>query len=114
MTSTGLITKAIEQSLFNQYTDSSLAGELLGSAPQLNKTLSVENKLTSIPLNNTNISSVLVLDEAQRKYFATRVLDEHSDVFDSVLAQPLSDEFTLWLRDENGNIFLKKDIFQPK
>lgn len=111
--STELITKDIEQSLFNQYTDSRIAAELLNDTPKWSKRQSIEYELTSIPLNNSNITSVLVLDPKGNQYFATAVLDERSTIFAGVLSQPLYDTFTLWLKDDAGHIFIKKDILQP-
>lgn len=111
--STELITKEIEQSLFNQYNDSQIASELLSATPTWGKRQSIEYELTSIPLNNANIASVLVLDTNENLYFATSVLDERSTIFENVLTQRIDAAFTLWLRDDAGYIFVKKDILRP-
>lgn len=111
--STELITKEIEQSLFNQYFNSSLISKLLDDGPQLNKRLDIENELITIPLNNSNISSAMLIDLNGNRYFASPKLDERITVYDSVLLQALDEPSNLWLRDQNQNVFLKKEVIQP-
>ena len=111
--STELITKEIEQSLFNQYFNSSLISKLLDDGPQLNKRLDIENELITIPLNNSNISSAVLIDLDGNRYFASSKLDERITVYDNVLSQPLDKGSNLWLRDLDQNVFLKKEVIQP-
>lgn len=106
--STELITKEIEQSLFNQYFNSPLISKLLDDGPQLNKKLDIENELISIPLNNSNLSSAMLIDLDGNRYFASSKLDERITVYDDVLSQTLNESSNLWLRDQNQNVFLKK------
>ena len=105
--STELITKEIEQSLFNQYFNSPLISKLLDDGPQLNKKLDIENELISIPLNNSNLSSAMLIDLDGNRYFASSKLDERITVYDDVLSQTLNESSNLWLRDQNQNVFLK-------
>ena len=111
--STELITKEIEQSLFNQYFNSPLISKLLDDGPQLNKKLDIENELISIPLNNSNLSSAMLIDLDGNRYFASSKLDERITVYDDVLSQTLNESSNLWLRDQNQNVFLKKEVIQP-
>ncbi|MDD3334077.1 MAG: histidine kinase [Eubacteriales bacterium] len=112
VTSTRMVTKEVEQTFFNQYTEAATAEKLLSQQSPLNKKLSVEGGLVSIPLNTSTISSVLAVDLDGNSYFASSVLDERADVFDDVRTLPLSEASSLWLRDAQGRIFLKKDLFQ--
>lgn len=108
--STELITKEIEQSLFNQYFNSSLISKLLDDGPQLNKRLDIENELITIPLNNSNLTSAMLIDLDGNRYFASSKLDERVTVYDNILTQSLNESSNLWLRDQSQNVFLKKEV----
>ena len=111
--STELITKEIEQSLFNQYFNSSLISKLLDDGPQINKRLDIENELITIPLNNSNLTSAMLIDLDGNRYFASSKLDERVTVYDNILTQSLNESSNLWLRDQSQNVFLKKEVIQP-
>lgn len=110
--STELMTKEIEQGLFNQYFASSLLAKLSPENSPGQNRQGIESDLLSIPLNNANITSVCLLDNEGNEYFASPQLDDHKDAYADILTMPLEEAFTLWLRDPDQNLFLKKDVMQ--
>lgn len=112
-TSLRLVTSEIELSLFNQYNASYLATHLLSEEMSYAKTAAIQSRLTNIPLNLTAVSSVLAVDSDRHSYFSTAILDDHKEQFDQFLQDDLSHSFTIWMTDDNKEIYLKKDVYRP-
>ena len=108
-----LLTNETEQAFYNQYLLLNVANLVQSSQLLATKKANIENTLVSIPLNISNISSVLIEDEEGNTYFASTVLGEKATCFDQVLqTEDIHDTFTLWLRDDTGRLFLKKDLYR--
>lgn len=114
-TSLRLVTQETEYSLFNQYNNnaSSLASMLLKKSSDFSNVSSIQALINHIPLNVSSVTSVWAVDQKGNDYFASAGLDYHKSDLDALLEYDLNSDFTLWWTDERGEIFLKKDIYEP-
>ena len=111
-TSVSLTTREMEQTLFNQYNSRGVAGAMLAEQDPTAKTLSVQNLLSTVPINASHIQSVLAVDIDGSRYFSGKLPEYRPDTIENILSPELYDTFTLWLRDDEGHVFLKKDVYQ--
>ncbi len=112
-TSLRLVTREAEINLFNQYNSASLATVMLQQDNPYVKTTEIQSCLTRIPLNLSIVENVMVIDLDQNVYFAPDSLDDSKKKLLSVAREDLASDFTLWLTDEEGEIYIKKDVYQP-
>lgn len=114
-TSFRLVTQETENALFNQHNNNekSLASLLLKGKQNFSNVSSIQACLNHIPLNVSSISSVWAVDLEGNDYFASVGLEDHKEDLSALLKRNLSDAFTVWWADERGEIFLKKDIYEP-
>ena len=114
-TSLRLVTQETENALFNQYNNNekSLASLLLKEEQSFASVSGIQACLNHIPLNVSSITSVWAVDLNGNDYFASVGLEDHKDDLSSLLKYNLNEDFTLWWTDERGEIFLKKDIYEP-
>ncbi len=111
-TSVYLTTRETEQNLFNQYNSRGIAGAMLPEQEPVAKTLTIQAQLATVPLNVTNVVSVLAVDQQGNHFFAGKLPDYRPASIEKILSPELYNHFTLWLRDGDGHIFLKKDVYQ--
>lgn len=112
-TSTKLVMADIEQSLFNLYQSVSLAETLDSDMAVQIKRLEVEQQLRTMCQNNSYFTSIVAADLSGIVYFGTRSVTESSKPMSTWVQErmnKLNEEFTLWLADENGDIYLKKTV----
>lgn len=111
-TSVYLTTRETEQNLFNQYNSRNIASAMLLDQEPVAKTLTIQTQLTTVPLNVTNVMSVLAIDQQGNRFFAGKLPDYRPESIEKVLMPALYDHFTYWRRDTDGHIYLKKDVYQ--
>lgn len=112
-TSLRLVTRETEQNLFTQYNNAALATTMLREENHYVKSTSIQNCLTQIPLSLSIVENAAAVDLDGSVYFAPDSLDDSKERMLSVLKKDLSADFTLWLTDDKGEIYLKKDVYQP-
>ncbi len=107
-----LTARETEQNLFNQYNVREVAGAMLQDQEPVAKTLNVQSLLSTVPLNVTAVQSVLAIDLQGNRFFSGTLPEDQAETIERILSPELYDTFTLWLRDREGRIFLKKDVYQ--
>lgn len=114
-TSLRLVTQETEYSLFTQYNNnqSSLASLMLKGEQSFSSVSGIQACLNYIPLNVSSVISCWAVDLYGNDYFASVGLEDHKEDLPDLLKYDLNADFTLWWTDEQGEIFLKKDIYEP-
>ena len=111
-TSVYLTTRETEQTLFNQYNSRGIASTMLLDQEPVAKALTIQTQLVTVPLNVTNVMSVLAIDQQGNRFFAGKLPIYRPESIENIISPELYDDFTLWLSDGDGNIYLKKDVYQ--
>jgi len=111
-TSVYLTTRQTEQALFNQYNVQGLAAAMLTEQEPVAKALNLQNLLSAVHLNVTGVRSVMAIDRDGTRFFAGRLPENRPETIEQVLSPDIYDQFTLWLRDAQGTVYLKKDVYR--
>ncbi len=113
LTTVSLVTKDLDTGLTTLYNTAGLA-QALSASPGLSKTLDVETRLRYMSCNTGNFDQMTAADLTDNLYKGSSLVTElsaFSPAFGSTRLEELKQTFTRWFSDENGSVYLKKDVY---